>query len=125
MDRLKPSEIYYSQSSIFCRFRRSSKYIGETFDELYRGDIKIDDIPTIAVTKKPDDEKWYTLDNRRLWVFHHLQGANKCYDIPVYKVEYSSGYEGKFTSTNGGVSVVVNGDPGGQYWKTVTPVKLA
>lgn len=120
MVHLKPSEIFYSQDTISGKFR-SSKNIGDTLDDLYDGRIKIRDIPTISVVKK--DDKWVTLDNRRLWVFHHLQGAGKCDTIPVIVVRSYS--DSKFTSNNGGTSIYIRHGhgPGGKCHRFIIPVK--
>ena len=122
MLNLKPSEIHYSQNCISRLFRGSGKPIGETLDELYTGKINVDHIPPITVTYDMFHENCYSLDNRRLWVFHYLQGAGKCSTIPVY-IDSSISIEDspKFTTKNGGVSVSVNGDPGGVFWKSITP----
>lgn len=48
------------------------------------------------------------MNNKRLWVFHHLQGAGKCDEIPVIKVKYDSGeHDRYFTTQNGGVSITI------------------
>lgn len=65
------------------------------------------DLGLIRVTKRPGSNKWYSLDNRRLWLFHNLQGAGKCKKIPVVKMEYNSCFSRKFTSGNGGVSIKI------------------
>ena len=127
---LKPSNIFYSQASISCTFGRSTIHsgvpIGETLDELYNGKIQVRDIPNIRVVKK--DDKWVTLDNRRLWIFHHLEGAGKCSQIEVEVIEYDSElYGSKFDSKNGGTSVSfisrfgISG-PGGKCRLYITPV---
>jgi hypothetical protein len=51
------------------------------------------------------------MDNRRLWVFRHLYRLGKCGEIPVEVV--SDIDPAKMTTTNGGSSITVRGDPGG------------
>lgn len=126
---MKPSNIFYSQAQISCKFNSRSLHgwtkIGETLDQLYEGRARITEIPTINVTKKTGDEKVYTLDNRRLWVFHRLEAAGKCDKIPVEIVKYYDClHSTKFSSTNGGISVIIIGlsDPGGIWHSRITPV---
>ena len=74
----------------------------------------IHSIPTISVVKK--DNKWYTADNRRLWVFRNLERLGKCNEIRVTEGYYIP--SSKFTTYNGGESVVVrNGSPGGNWYR--------
>ena len=113
--QLRPSDIYFSQDSIRNRFRdgclHSNKTLGETLDDLCEGRISVCDIPVIAVTQK--DGKWFTGDNRRLWVFRHLERLGKCTFLTVYEGYISSD---KFTTYNGGASVRVRGYPGGRWY---------
>ena len=124
---LKPSNIFFSQNQISATFgkwnRHRNKRIGETLDDLCDGLCKISNIEPIKVVKK--DGKWVTIDNRRLWVFHHLEAAGKCEKIPVEEVQYCSTTHGrKFDSTNGGISVrIIKGrDPGGTRYRRIKPV---
>ena len=64
--KLAPSEIRYSQDSISNTFR-SGQNIGETLDEIVSDPDTANRIPKISVFNK--DDKWFTSDNRRLWVF--------------------------------------------------------
>ena len=120
---LKPSNIFYCQDSISSTFGRSTNHseeqIGTTLDDLYYGRIKIEKIPKITVVKR-DDGKWYTANNRRLWIFHHLEGAGKCSEIEVLIGTSLS----RFTTENGGTSVRIyrGNDPGGACRRFVTPV---
>ncbi|XP_063419735.1 uncharacterized protein LOC134704882 [Mytilus trossulus] len=85
---LRPSEIYFSQKEINNHFdKRSShrnKNLGETLDELVEGQCSINNIPTISVMWRGG--KWVTADNRRLWVFRHLEKLGKCTTIPVTEI---------------------------------------
>ncbi|KAH3869875.1 hypothetical protein DPMN_033048 [Dreissena polymorpha] len=125
--QLKPSEIFYSQNSISSVFGGGDYEgtpIGETLDKLVNGSISVFHIPTITVTKKPGSEKWYTLDNRRLWVFHHLQRKQPDTLIPVNVRDYCDLGEfnrNKFTSKNGGREIRVK-NPGGKWYKKIRPV---
>lgn len=110
---LNPLDIYFCQDTISSKFRircrHSNKRIGETLDELCEGRLSIYHIPTISVMKK--NGKWFTADNRRLWVFRELERLGKCESVPVNLID-DIPYD-KFTTENGGASVEVRGEPGG------------
>jgi len=56
-------------------------------------------------------EKWFSADNRRLWVAKHLERLGK---LDRIKVNVVRGIPlQKMTTNNGGVSIRVRGDPGG------------
>lgn len=123
---LKPSEIFYSQNNIAATFgerRHRGEYIGETLDDLLDGRLSVKSFPTIKVTQKPGCKKWYTLDNRRLWMFRHLEGAGKCIEVPVCPTSYSQSYESKFTTINGGTNIYVRSDPRGRRWRRIRPAQ--
>ncbi|XP_053385950.1 uncharacterized protein LOC128550627 [Mercenaria mercenaria] len=109
---LKPSEIYYCQSSIKNRFKNGTM-IGETLDDLCEGRCQLSSFPKIRVTKR--DSKWFTTDNRRLWVFRQLYRLEKCGEIPV--IVTGSIPPKKMSTGNGGLSVSVRGigGPGGMW----------
>ena len=97
MPYLKPSDIYFSQDGInnvfgnYCRHR--GWHIGSTLDLLCEGRLTVNDIPTIGVMKRGG--RWYTGDNRRLWIFRELERLGKCKEIPV-KLTYVPAH--KFTT---------------------------
>ncbi|XP_052790497.1 uncharacterized protein LOC128224612 [Mya arenaria] len=119
---LKPSEIYFSQDSINNVFdkrcRHSYQLIGETLDALCENRCSIHSIPTISVMHK--NGRWVTSDNRRLWVFRHLERLGKCKTVPVHATYHIPA--GKMTSFNGGESVRVRGSPGGRWHMKPKPV---
>lgn len=116
MRRLIPSEIRYSQDSISNHFDSKSRHgnvrIGKTLDDLIEVYISVADIPTITVIKK--HETWFTADNRRLWVFQHLEIVGKCDTIPVKETTHIPWT--KMTTNNNGTSVRVRGSVGGKYY---------
>lgn len=122
IEHLKPSEIRYSQDSISNTFGFKSSHpyvhIGETLDDLIEGRIDIDDIPEISVQRIGD--KWVSADNRRLWVFKHLERFRKCATIQCIVVENIDG--DKRSSTNDGLSVRIRngGNPGGRYFSLLS-----
>ncbi|KAK3596680.1 hypothetical protein CHS0354_038913 [Potamilus streckersoni] len=107
--RLKTSEIYFSHDTINNRFKNHGT-IGSVLDKIY-GVMSIEDIPKISVTKR--NGKWFTTDNRRLWIFRQLENLGKCPEIDV--LERSDIPDRKFTTKNGGVSVTVRGNPESKY----------
>lgn len=112
--RKSPSEIRFSQDSIANHWKDNSSGIGITLDQLLKGEITPDNIPTITVSIR--NGLLYTSDNRRLWVFKQLQDFGKCESIQVI---YGYINPRKFTTTNYGTSIYVRGgDPGGSVWKT-------
>ncbi|XP_069124890.1 uncharacterized protein [Argopecten irradians] len=118
--RLRPSDIRFCQDSINSVFDKNSEHaygrIGETLDDLLRGDSDVYDIPTITVVDV--DDVWYTTDNRRLWVFQKLEDLGRCKKIPV--IEDDEIPPKKFTTENDGISIYVRGDPGGHLWKILS-----
>ncbi|XP_021362057.1 uncharacterized protein LOC110455929 [Mizuhopecten yessoensis] len=114
---LRPSQIRFSQDSINNKFDKKSAHakrpIGETLDALLKGECDISHIPPITVVDR--DGVWFTVDNRRLWVFRKLEELGKCTKISVKK-----GYRipsKKFTTVNEGRSVTLRHDAGGSHWK--------
>ncbi|WAQ95538.1 hypothetical protein MAR_028228 [Mya arenaria] len=124
---LKPSEIFYSQDSINNVFTSGHKgtYIGDTLDRIIEGRLSYDSLPTITVTKRPGSNKWTTLDNRRLWIFHHLQAQRLCDKIYVNTREYenlSSWDRKKFTNSDG-ITIITRRNPGGKWHRKISPVR--
>lgn len=113
--KLRPSKIRYSQDSISNRFDSRSDHpgtlIGKTLDKLCDGKIDKEDIPTISVARV--NGKWFTADNRRLWVFRQLEALGKCRKIRVIEIDDIP--DSKMTTENNGLDIDVRGSPGG-YW---------
>jgi hypothetical protein len=111
---LKPSEIFYSQDSIMNKFGdytpHGDTYIGETLDQLLNGHCNVLSIPNISVVQMND--KWFTSDNRRLWVFRKAEEIGFLKKIEVEEIGYIR--DNKLTTENGGTSIRVRGGgPGG------------
>eukprot|EP00477_Mikrocytos_mackini_P002552 GAHX01002887.1.p1 GENE.GAHX01002887.1~~GAHX01002887.1.p1 ORF type:complete len:345 (+),score=37.46 GAHX01002887.1:299-1333(+) len=119
---LRPSKICFSQDSIGCTFGRCTSHpyrpIGETLDDILTGRINVNSIPSISVYNK--NGKWFTADNRRLWVFQEAEKRGKCSEIYVRETFYI--VYNKFTTMNNGASVYVRGNPGGYQWQRM-PIK--
>ncbi|XP_052679850.1 uncharacterized protein LOC128160549 [Crassostrea angulata] len=116
---LRPLDICFSHDSIGRSFGRCTSHpyrpIGETLDDILTGKINVDSISSISVYKK--NKKWFTADNRRLWVFQEAEKRGKCSEIYVRETLYID--NNKFTTKNNGVSVYVRGNPGGYLWRNV------
>lgn len=119
---LKPSDIHFSQDSISNTFGKKTQhrntYIGETLDELINGTATVFSIPTISVFTHKG--KWFTSDNRRLWVFRKAEELGILRSIPVSEnlLSIIGIKTPKLTTKNGGLSVSVRGnDPGGHTWR--------
>ena len=117
---LAPSVIRYSQDSISNTFGDSTnhagQYIGETLDEIVSNPDTADLIPYISVFNK--DDKWFTSDNRRLWVFKKAEERGIVRSIDVY-VTYGID-DSKFTTTSDGKYVRVRrNNPGGHLWQSL------
>ena len=118
--KLTPSEIRFSQDSIFNTFRagtnHAGQYIGETLDDIVRDRYTADLIPNISVFNI--DAKWFTLDNRRLWVFKKAEELGIVRSIDVF-VKYGI-YHAKFTTTSDGRYVRIRrNNPGGHLWQSL------
>ena len=119
---IRPSQIFYSQDSILNRFgdytRHANMNIGETLDHLLVGRCNVDDILTMNVMKR--NGKWFTSDNRRLWVFRKAEEIGFFETVKVNVIYYIS--NNKFTTVNHGRSVRVRrSGPGGRIWKNWKP----
>ena len=66
---------------------------------------------------------WMTADNRRLWVFKHLERLGKCSEIPVRITRYIA--PGKINTQSNGMHINIRngGNPGG-YWHLKPSVSL-
>ena len=110
---MKPSEIRYCQDSV--DYFSGPQKIGKTLDELCEGKMQISDLPMIRVCEKGG--KWYTADNRRLWMFKHMERLGKLTYVEVRESSFQACIgSSKFTTSNDGESINVRGDPGGEWY---------
>lgn len=103
MLELRPSEIFFSQATIRDHFSGGLGSIYATLEQCMNDPDVINDIPKITVCRK--DGKWFTLDNRRLWVFRQLEMRGRLSSISVN--ESDSIPECKYNTKNGGTSVEI------------------
>lgn len=123
---LYPSQIRFSQKCISNRFE-DGKLIGKGLDDLVNGVKKISDIRTIRVVNI--HERWYTLDNRRLWMFRMYQKIKlqsyRYLRIPVLVWEdFETDNQLVFAAKNDGADVKIqyNDLPGGEQYKKVDSI---
>ena len=101
---LSPAEIRFMQDSISYRFR-CGRYVNDAIEKIAKKEMRVDTLPMIQVLKK--DGLYYSLDNRRLYVFRvlHYRGlldSLKVELVPTYKFQ-----DWKFTTKNNGQSLYV------------------
>ena len=101
--RMRPKDIRYSQNSISSEFS-GGRTLQHTLDKLKDGRLQVTDLPTITVCER--NGKWYTADNRRLWLFKNLESLGKLYDVAVKvgSFDVKIGLS-KFTTKNDGTSI--------------------
>lgn len=106
---LFPSDIRYTQDSIGNTFGRCTSHadtlIGETLDDLLLRRCSIYDIPRISVIRRSG--KYYSADNRRLWVFKTLEELRECDEIPVFEIDEYDIPPMKWTTYNDGETLNV------------------
>lgn len=83
---LKPSDIRFTTNEVEERFDNNIK-LTETLTQLENKEITVDDIPKIQVVWSDKHWEWYTLDNRRLWVFQELEKHGSCRMIKTHRLE--------------------------------------
>ncbi|KAL4484833.1 hypothetical protein ABPG74_020010 [Tetrahymena malaccensis] len=74
--------IHFTHSKIRGQFTGCGKMLEETLKEIKEGTTKIDDIPRIKVIY--DGNRYYSMNNRRLWVFKQLHAEGLLKTVPVY-----------------------------------------
>lgn len=112
---LKPSEIFYTQDSIAWKFRKGG-YVKHAIIQLLKGHLSVEDFPTIQVIKRRDG-KYYSLDNRRLYVFRVGQYHGFVAKVPVEVVMEQPLHRRKFTTKNGGTKIIVRQGATLANWK--------
>lgn len=93
--RLDPSRIYFTNSKIRERFAHG-KPIQETLDELIQGQITVDHIPKIRVIYDAVNDRYFSLNNRRLWVFKQLHQMGRLSEVEVELRTPTSRSEARF-----------------------------
>lgn len=106
---LRPSEIRFKQDSIKREFQ-NGKGVNDTALLLCTGSMSPNEFPSISVSKK--DNKYYSFDNRRLYVFrvaeyHGAISHIKVRIAPSYRARFD---DETFTTTDDGREVKVRYD---------------
>ena len=83
---LKPSDICFKKKLLPSSFDHGIP-LRETLQQLANEEILIEDLPCIDVVWCQKKWVWYTLNNRRLWVFRELEKLGKCQYIATRRVE--------------------------------------
>ena len=83
---LKPKDVKYTTKKIPSRFDNGT-LLKDLLDDLKSGKILCKDISAAEVVWDMDRWEWYTLSNRRLWVFKELEKAGKISFITMSRVE--------------------------------------
>lgn len=124
---LRPINIKYTQDTIAdtMHIENSEGYVtkmplGEVVDAVLSGEMNIDAIPKISVFCLRNT--WYSLDNRRLWVFKKIQflydhTKEKYFNITCLQKDLDFVNMSKVTTSNSGEDIFVRRDPGGTKWK--------
>lgn len=79
---LEISLIHFTHSKIRGTFTGCGKTLEATLKEIKEGVTKIDDIPRIKVIF--DGSRYYSMNNRRLWVFKQLEAEGLLKTVPVF-----------------------------------------
>lgn len=95
---IDPEIIYFTHSKIRARFSGCGKTITETFEEIKNGKTKISDIPKIKVIYDKLSNKYYSKNNRRLYLFKLCKQNNLLEDnkidvvIEISKIPITNNY---------------------------------
>lgn len=105
--QLFPSEIRFSSHSISNKFD-DGRDVNEVAENLCNGQVNVGDIPIIQLVRR--DKKYYSLDNRRLYVFRIGQIRKRVGKIPALIFDEDLLHPDKHTTRNDGKQVCVEGD---------------
>ena len=105
--RLSPAEIRFIHDNI-CRKFKNGRSVNDTIDQIAKGCMSVEELPKIAVIKK--DGYYYSLDNRRLYVYRVLHYRGLLENVIVNHVSSSLFQPEKFTTINNGNSIFVRRD---------------
>ncbi|XP_036358910.1 uncharacterized protein LOC115211823 [Octopus sinensis] len=115
---LSPKEIRYTQDSISSCFQNGNE-IQDLISDIIKGQTTINEIRTIRVFLK--DEKHYSVDNRRLYVFKEVQRLKQPYlRIGVKLIDEADFDAAKFTTTSDGLYIKVRKGPTNRVPKHTT-----
>lgn len=81
---LNPSIIYFTHSRIRKQFSGCGKMISQTLSDLRFNPKMIENIPKIKVIYDHQNDRYISMNNRRLYVFKKLYEEGLIKEIPVY-----------------------------------------
>lgn len=99
--QLSPSEIRYSQDSIKSTFQDGTQ-LSTVIDNIIYGNKSLSSIPRIEVYQR--NEKYYSSDNRRLYVFKEVQ-KRKWSHLKIEVSLKKGSFVPKLTTENDGESI--------------------
>jgi len=76
-----PNQIRFTHSKIKSIFS-DGRTVESTLEDILSGKITVEDLPRIVVHKQ-DDKTYYSMNNRRLWVFKECKKRNYLQTVPV------------------------------------------
>ena len=74
-------DIYFTHSKIYGRFSGCGKLVKDTLQDILDNKLNVNDLPMITVIV--NDGIYYSLNNRRLWIFKQLYDLNRIETIIV------------------------------------------
>jgi hypothetical protein len=80
---LNPTIIYFTHSKIRNRFTGCGKLLLDTYEEIKNNPDLINRIPKIKVIFDPTRQEYFSMNNRRLWVFKKLYEEKIINEVPV------------------------------------------
>ena len=81
---INPSIIYFTHSRIRNRFTGCGKFLQDTLDEIKNDLSLLNKIPKIRVIYDPERNTYFSMNNRRLWVFKRLYDEGLLREVPVH-----------------------------------------
>ena len=115
---LSPADIRFMQDSI-CRIFRCKRNVNETIEKIEKRILNVGALPQIQVLKK--DGHYYSLDNRRLYIYRVLHYRGLLDTIKVNLVPSSRFQEWKFTTYNEGKTINVRGGKTHKHYEERPP----
>ncbi|XP_064596555.1 uncharacterized protein LOC135463168 [Liolophura sinensis] len=113
-----PADIRFTQiriSNIFGRpDENRGRNIGETLDDLCDDVCTVGSIDPVRVFRHKGH--WWSMDNRRLWVFRQFHAMGRCDEIPVIITTREEMNDDKFDATTG-KDIFVRGPISSRWYK--------
>lgn len=101
--QIDPDTIFFTHSRFRKQFSGYNKTIEQTFNEIKSGQTQISDIPMITIYT--DDQKYFSQNNRRLYLFKMCKKEGLLLTITVRIKPAPSKYLNQTLSLNGSPSL--------------------